>query len=201
MKRATGLLALAALLGACTPAPVGIAPIDLATRAPAASQRLVLRPSKLVAVSSRSELPAGATQIVLGRERDGTTALLLRFELPLREAEELRGAFLLLEPATDARRAASPLHLDVSRILEPWAAAETAWATLPRLDVVTQRVLTPRAAVPLRIDVTELVREWPRRRDDEHGIALVASAQDPYGFPLPSGTGAQPGPRLEIYLQ
>jgi hypothetical protein len=201
LTRAFALFATGALLCACTPGAVGISPIDLSARAPAASQRVVLRPAALVAVSSRGELPAGATQIVLGRERDGTTALLLRFEPTFREAEEVRGAFLLLEPAPDARRAASPLHLDVSRILEPWAAETAAWATLPRLDAVAQRVLTPHAAVPLRIDVTELVREWPRQRSDEHGIALVASAQDPYGLPLSSGAGAQPGPRLELYLQ
>lgn len=201
MKRAFALFAACALLGACAPEAVGISPIDLSARAPASAERVVLRPTALAAVASRAELPAGATEIVLGRERDGTTALLLRFEAPFREAEEVRGAFLLLPPAADARRAAAPLHLDVSRILEPWTAETIAWATLPRLDAVAQRVLTPRALVPLRIDVTDLVRQWSRQRSDEHGIALVASAQDPYGFPLPSGTGTAPGPELEIYLQ
>lgn len=200
MTRAISALLTATLLTACRPEPVGVSTIDLAIRAPSASKRVLLRPSELAFVSSRGPLDASGLPH-LGREADGTTALLLRFELAFREAEEVRGAFVLLETSPDARRPSSSILVDVSRVLEPWSAAGTHWATLPRLDVVAARAFSPRAPGVMRIDVTDLVREWPRRRADEHGIALVASAQDPYGLTLLLGGAAGEGPRLEVYLQ
>jgi hypothetical protein len=55
--------------------------------------------------------------------------------------------------------------------------------------------------VPLRVDVTSLVKDWGRRDDGDHGIALLARGDDAYGAVVSTGLSQGNGPRLEVYVK
>jgi hypothetical protein len=53
----------------------------------------------------------------------------------------------------------------------------------------------------VRIDVTSLVREWPQRRADDHGVALLVHGDDRVGSTFTMGITGGAGPRLEAYVR
>ena len=52
-----------------------------------------------------------------------------------------------------------------------------------------------------RVDVTPLVRDWVKRKADDHGIALLARGTDAYGTAFSTGVSRGTGPRLEVYVR
>ncbi len=169
---------------------------------PVALRRLVLAPSRAAVVTSRTSDAMNATQIPFGREADGQVILLLGFEAPFGPDTDIRSAFLVLEPVADATPSSAPVALSLARILSPWSARDVSWGRLPRLSAIEG---TWKASTwgqrPLRIDVTDEVRRWREHRDDDQGLALMASPRDAFGATYALGTGRGRGPVLDIYLR
>ncbi len=219
----TPALASIALLAACGGSPAGsevctpgscgagracvverCRPAD-ASPTPADSQRLLLPPSDLAVLASRDVVAGEAALpdvIALGREATGGLVVLLRFTPTWRADADVLSAFVVLEPAKSAPPATGPITVEVARVLEPWTSTTATWGRQPRLDLPELgAVVRPRTPRPLRIDVTALVHAWARHRDDDHGLALLAGATDPFGSAYATGAGDGTGPRLEVYLR
>jgi hypothetical protein len=140
--------------------------------------------------------------VALGRGASGTMIVLLRFAATWRDDAEVTSAFLVLDALDDTPPATNPITFEMARILTPWQAGVVSWGRQPRLDVPkVAGALRPRPSAPLRVDVTPLVREWSRRAADDHGIALLARGDDPYGAVVSTGVGRGTGPRLEVYVK
>lgn len=192
---------LGALLGACSSTNDAQLPVKLPDGAPATAQRELLFPAQIAVITHLGASDPLPATLKLGREVEGTTAVLLRFEPTWREDAEITSAFIVVDGPPDARPSSRPIRIDVARILEPWS-FETRWSTLPKTTVPAQGALLPRGAAPrLVVDVTPLVRAWSRHRADDHGIALLVEPQDPYGATLHLGTTSGQGPRLEVYVK
>jgi hypothetical protein len=140
--------------------------------------------------------------IALGRAAGGSLVVLLRFAATWRDDSEITSAFLVLDPVAGAPPAGRDVTLEVARILEPWRSETATWGRQPRLSIPEAAAIVRRSpAVPLRIDVTAMVRDWPRRRPDDHGIAILAPGDDPVGAAYSMGISEGAGPRLEVYLR
>jgi hypothetical protein len=182
--------------GRCRPAE--------ATPAPADARRVVLAPEDVAVLASGGDGAAARAPeaIALGRAAEGSLVLLLRFAATWRDDAEITSAFLVLDPASGAPPAARDVRLEVARVLDPWRSDTATWGRQPRLSIPEAAAVVRRSpAVPLRIDVTAIVRDWARRRPDEHGIALLAPGDDPVGAAYSMGISEGAGPRLEVYLR
>ncbi|HQP33592.1 MAG TPA: hypothetical protein PLI95_00370 [Polyangiaceae bacterium] len=167
----------------------------------AAARRLELVPDRWAVVTSKGSQPWHEADLPLGRADLGQVCLLMHFDSPLRESSRVVSAFLVLDPSSGATPGPAPVPLSVSRILEPWNATPS-WNRLPALAEPEANALASNwAARPLRIDVTREVVRWKERREDDHGIALVAAPHDPVGASFSLGLAGGRGPRLEIYLR
>jgi hypothetical protein len=62
-------------------------------------------------------------------------------------------------------------------------------------------LLRSQPPAPARIEVTHLVREWPKRRPDDHGIALLIDGGDVIGTAYSMGITDGTGPLLEVYVR
>ena len=178
--------------------------------APAATdtRRVILVPSGLAVIassgasSSISEISEVPETIALGRAEGGTVALLLRFEASWRDDSDVLSAFVVLDPIDSAPPAAQPAIFESARILEPWQPAVVSWGRQPRLDLPKlAAVIRAIPGTPVRIDVTSLVREWPSRRADDHGLALLVHGDDRLGSAFSMGITGGAGPRLEAYVR
>jgi hypothetical protein len=173
--------------------------------APSDARRLVLFPDE-TAVVAPSGPSGGGTElpeaIALGRASSGAATLLLHFEVPIVDKGEVTAAFLVLDPVEGAPPPGRPVDVEVARILEPWRADAVSWGRLPRLDVPERAGrVGGRMAGPARFDVTHVVREWARRRPEDHGLAVLADPADPFGASYSLGVSGGQGPRLEVYVR
>ncbi|AKT35960.1 DNRLRE domain-containing protein [Chondromyces crocatus] len=157
-------------------------------------------------VDPNRNAPTGATRlpeaIALGAASTGRTVLLFRFAATWPDNADITSAFLLLDPVEGAPPAAQDIPLEVARILDPWSADTVSWGRQPRLSIPGLAAVARRLPLsPVRIDVTDLVRAWAARARDDHGIALLASGDDPVGVACSLGITDGLGPRLEVYLR
>ncbi|MFT3774495.1 MAG: DNRLRE domain-containing protein [Minicystis sp.] len=175
-----------------------------APASPGDALRVVLAPADLAVVALRGggggpELPE---TVALGRAETGTVVMLFRFEATWRDDAEVSSAFLVLDPLDVAPPAATAITFEMARVVEPWRPAIVSWGRQPRLAVpMTAGTVRARPALPVRVDVTPLVRSWARRDPDDHGIALLAKGDDPYGAVISLGVTQGKGPRLEVYVK
>jgi hypothetical protein len=164
--------------------------------------RVILRPADVAVLSSRGDEESVRETIALGRASNGSVVVLLRYAPSWREDAEVQGAFLVLDPLQGAPPAHAPVVVEMARVLQPWSSETATWARQPRLGV-PERAATvhPAPPAPLRIDVTAVVKRWARRDDDDHGIALLASGDDPYGALFTTGLTSGKAPELEVYVR
>ncbi|WP_437589425.1 DNRLRE domain-containing protein [Sorangium sp. So ce1000] len=183
--------------GRCRPAGALPAPID--------ARRVLLPPEDIAVLVEDDDAAAGPgvpDAVALGRAESGDVVLLLRFAPTFGVGADIASAFVVLEPAPMAPPAERALTLEVARILEPWRSETATWGRQPRLSIPeAAAIVRPRPATPLRIDVTALVRDWARRRKDDHGIAIVAPGSDAVGAAYSMGISQGVGPLLEVYVR
>lgn len=182
------------MVGRCRP--------DGATPASGDSARQVVAPDELAVISARGAQDAHPDAIALGQAARGSTVVLLRYAPRWSDRAEVEAAFLVLEPLAGAPPLQLPVRVELARVLEPWSAATATWARQPRLALPTPAAtLRPSAPAPLRVEVTEIVRGWAKRPRHEHGIAILAGGDDPFGAVFASGRSDGHAPRLEVYLR
>jgi hypothetical protein len=170
------------MAGRCRPAD--------ATPAAPDGVRILLPPRYLAILASR------------GRAAGGSLVVLLRFVASWRDDAEVVSAFLLLDPLSGAPPARSSTPIEIARILEPWSSETASWGRQPRLGLPeVSAIVVGRPIAPLRVDVTSIVRGWPKRARSEHGIALLAEGNDPFGAVYSTGIAGGAGPRLEVYVR
>jgi hypothetical protein len=166
------------------------------------ARKLELYPDRWAVVTSKGPQPWNGPDIPLGRASAGSVALLLHFDSPLREAARVVSAFIVLDPMPGVPPSASPVPIKLSRIAAPWSPGDTTWARLPALTPLETPALASNwGGRRLFVDVSAEVRRWRERRGDDHGIALLAEANDPSGASYSLGIEGGKGPRLEIYLR
>jgi hypothetical protein len=187
----------ACVVGRCHPSDASPSPAD--------TQRVLLSPRDLAVLASRGASGAGADLpafIALGREGEGNLVVLLRFAATWRDDSDVVSAFLLLDPLEGAIPPSNTIPVEVARILDPWSPSTVSWGRQPRLALPeTAAVVRPQPPRPLRVDVTAMVRAWKQRRADDHGIALLTAARDPFGSSYSTGVTGGVGPRLEVYVR
>lgn len=185
------------VVGRCRPDGGAPAPIE--------SRRLVLMPDAAAVVSSSGPSGGGGElpeALAFGRSASGAVSLLLHFSVPIVERGEVAAAFLVLDPLAGAPQPGSAVPLEVARIIDPWRPETVSWGRHPQLDLPEKAgAVGPSLLAPARLDVTHLVRAWAERRPDDHGIAVLASATDPFGATFSLGISEGRGPRLEVYVR
>jgi hypothetical protein len=180
--------------GRCTKGPATEPP-------PVDTQRVVVAPREIAVVSSRGTDSALGDEIPLGGSK-GSVIVLLRFPAPWGNRVRIASAFLTLEPSPGSLPHLEPVHVAVSRVLEPWSAADVSWGRLPRRAQPEAFALaTFGPPKTLRIDVTTIVRGWARGRPDDQGIALTAPPEAGVGAAFSTGVTGAAGPRLDVYLR
>lgn len=164
-----------------------------------------LAPSELALLSPSdsggqgSELPAAFAP---GRPGGSNSLLLFRFASEWQDRADIASAFLVLEPAPGATPRHASSRVQMARILEPWKASTATWGRQPRLSLPEDAGwLSSAPLAAARIDVTKLVREWAKRRPDDHGIALLIEGNPAYSARYSMGISDGPGPMLEVYLR
>ena len=230
MRRCLSLLALAALttataaIASCA-APLKEGPVCTGTGAceegksclvgrcrppdnlpsPSDALRVILPPTDLAVVASGASGGGGPSlpeTVALGRGDSGTVVLLFRFVPTWQDEAEVMSAFLVIHPLDDAPPTLAPIRFEMARIVEPWLPSTASWGRQPRLAVpLTAGTVQARPSLPVRIDVTPLVRDWAKRKADDHGIALLARGDDANGTPCSLGVARGTGPRLEVYVR
>lgn len=172
---------------------------------PSDSFRILLPPRDLAVLRSGGPSGGGPSlpeAIALGREGGGDLVLLLRFSATWADDASITSAFVVLDPAPGApppRRAAA---VEIARILDPWDPVTASWGRQPRLSLPEKAgLLRGQPPAPARIDVTRLVREWSKRRPDDHGIALLIDGADTIGTAYSTGITDGTGPLLEVYVR
>lgn len=168
------------------------------------SIRLTAEPSGMVVVKQNGEqsptvLPSS---VAFGSERDGTTALYLRFPAVWHEARRIEAAFLVLDPMPGTLPARGDVEVEAWRVREPWLDDELSYLTQPELGPPHSSGIArsaPRSV--LRIDVTQIVSYLRDHPESNHGIAL--KCRDSAGGGASYATGASGGraPRLEVYAR
>jgi len=169
---------------------------------PSDGRRLVLAPDG-VAVTSSRDFTGGGSQapavVVFGR---GASTLFLHFAVPIADPREVTAAVLVLEPPREALPPASPVPIHVSQILDAWTPDDVSNGRVPRVGVPDRAgVFTGSFGATVRIDVTPMVKRWADRREDDHGLAVMADETDAYGSTFSLGITEGRGPRLEVYLR
>lgn len=174
-----------------------------ASPAPPDGKRMLLAPSELALLSPHG--PAGGGSRLpetLNAGENANTVLLFRFEAPIQARADIASAFLILEPSAYAPPRHTSSRVQVARILEPWSASTATWGRQPRLSLPEDAGFVYGAPPStVRIDVTALVRAWPKRRPDDHGIALLLDESQAGGLRYTLGITEGNGPRLEVYLR
>lgn len=169
-----------------------------------AVKRLLFAPTDLAYLAPGAPAPEGSVPsvVVLGKESDAR--LLLRFEAPLAESASVVEAYLLLPRAEGvdvdpAFAGMSPISLQVLRIVDPWDSRSIRWSMQPRtLDVGSPATVVTASGRPwIRLDVRDLVSRWPRREQDDQGLAIVASATNAMGMAFATTRSLT----LEIYVK
>ncbi len=160
------------------------------------ARRLVLAPTDVVRLAPGDDAPkmgAAPRLATLGRARDASSLLLLRFALDLPPDVTVLDAQVVLDraPAIDADP--TPIALHAARISEPWDAQRVSWGRAPRLNDARSPLTTvDDARSSVRIDVRLLVQRWRRHAADDQGIAIVADRASVTGiaFALEDCAGA-----------
>lgn len=169
------------------------------------AKRLVLAPDEIALVSAKGPSGGGAglpEAVSFGREATGSATLLLHFGVPIKDKAEVKAAFLVLEPLPGATPPASPVSIELARIVEPWQADFVSWGRQPGLALPERgSVVGATALGPLRLDVTHIVRAWAERRPEDRGLAVVAEPGDAYGATYSLGVSSGRAPRLEVYVR
>ena len=139
--------------------------------------------------------------LVLGRQGEADSLLLLRFAVSIPEDARLQRALLWLEPLPRCERRPGRVAFEVAQVLSPWRSSGLAGGERPDLSLpmyAAEASVTP--PQPLRIDVTELVKAWAERRDSYHGLALSAAGDGQTGACYASGVTWGRGPELRVFL-
>lgn len=191
------------VVGRCRPAAASPAPSD--------TRRVLLEPSDISVLARGAKGSEGSDgerarampeAIALGQKGSGGTVILLRFTSTWRDDSDVTSAFVVLDPVEGAPLARQAATVEVARILTAWDGATASVGRQPRLSLPEKAaVIRPRPPSPARIDVTRLVREWPKRLADDHGIALLIDGDDALGAAFSMGVTDGSGPRLEVYVR
>lgn len=171
--------------------------------------RVVAKPVALAWVRKGSaDAEAVAT---LGGEKNGR--LLLRFAVPIEDADRIVAAHLVLTrvhgqpPLSQGEGEGAVLRAE--RIVDPWDERLVSWGNQPRtFDIGLARVRAYGARLDrLRVDVKDIVRRWPRRDASDQGIAIVGDGAPSVDVALSTLApdhvlGSKPafGPELELYV-
>lgn len=140
--------------------------------------------------------------VALGREGGGDLVLLLRFAATWPDDASVASAFIVLDPAPGAPPPRRAAPVEIARILDPWDPSTASWGRQPRLSLPEKAgLLRSQPPAPARIDVTHLVRDWQKRRPDDHGIALLIGGGDVIGTAYSMGITDGTGPLLEVYVR
>jgi hypothetical protein len=144
-----------------------------------------------------SEAGAPPPLVVLGRNSDRESKLLLRFSVPLPPEATVIEAYLLLDRSDLVDSDPEPIALHAARIAEPWDSRSVTWATQPRIDDLNlpSTTVRPEGGPLVRVDVRDLVAKWRTHDARDQGIAVVAETS------TPSGIAFALGPRLELYVK
>ena len=157
------------------------------------ARRLVIAPVDVVRLASSDTDRASASRVAtLGRARDASAVLLLRFAVDLPPAATILEADLVLQRASPFDADPTPVLLHAARILDPWNGGAIAWGRAPRLEEAGGPVTAiDDARRSVRIDVRPLVRRWRSHAPDDQGIALLADRASVTGiaFVLADGEG------------
>lgn len=168
------------------------------------SIRLTAEPSGMVVVKQNGEASPTTlpSSVAFGSERDGTTALYLRFPAVWRQARRIESAFLVLDPMPGTLPARGDVEVEAWRVREPWRDEELSYLGQPLLGPPSSSGIA-RSAPPsvLRIDVTEIVSYLHAHPDSDHGIALKCRASAGGGASYATGTSGGRAPRLEVYAR
>lgn len=179
------------------------------------TRRVMARPTDVAYLRSGSEPSSVPPAVVLGKD---DARLLLRFEIPLAQEDNVLEAYLLLDRLDVLDTDPSPISLHVERVLDRWDARSITWAKQPRLqdDRGPATIVTVGARPMVRLDVTAFVQRWKRHDPSDQGLAIVPGSTNTSGmaFAAVDSVGTEPdlsdpskpswipsGPRLELYLQ
>jgi hypothetical protein len=172
---------------------------------PADSLRVLLPPRDLAVLTRGGPSgggPALPEAVMLGRDEGGGVVMLLRFAATWRDDAEIASAFVVLDPTPGAAPPRASPAVEVARILEPWSPSTASWGRQPRLSLPERAgLLKAQPPSPARVDVTRFVREWAKRRPDDHGIALLIDGDDATGSAYSMGVTDGAGPLLEVYVR
>jgi hypothetical protein len=165
------------------------------------SQRIQVAPADLAVVTSSAESGALPAMAGAGGHATGTVVILVRFPTPWGN-QRIAGAFLVLGPHFGARPEPHAVRLSVARILDRWVGTDVTWGRLPPLSPAEiTATIAAAPAEPLRIDVTHIAQRWAYDKPDDHGIAIVASADGPCSPGYATGTSGGIAPRLDVYVR
>lgn len=159
---------------------------------------MVLEPIEVALLSSKERERVDVPAIGFGRVSAGDVVMLLSFDDTLGSEVEIDHAFLVLEPVEGAPSPFAPVPIEVAPILEEWSRESVSWGRRPEIGLGEKVAdAAPRARRSLRVEVTRMIEETRGR----HGIAVLASGQDPIGAFYATGLGRGTAPRLELYLK
>ena len=171
---------------------------------PAYTRRLVLRPSSMALLSSRThqEVAALPPAITFGSQVQGSVALYLRFEPAWRSVGKIESAFLLLDPMAGTLPSTDDVEIEVWRVKDSWKPDSLTWLQQPSAAPPQSSGLA-RTNPPstLRIDVTEIIQHLHEHPRADHGMVLKAAGDGPHGASFATGTAGGRGPRLELYVR
>lgn len=161
--------------------------------------RLELFPESLAVVTSRRGTVT-APSVNFGRESDGNVVVLLRYSQTQWPRERLSAAFLVFEPMPGAPPGPGPVQLALARITSPWSGSTVSWQRLPSMSGIEARWLASTwGNRALRLDITDLLKS--QSPNDNYGLAVLASPQNPVGASFALGTAGGRAPRLDLYLE
>jgi hypothetical protein len=182
------------------------------------TRRFVARPTDLAYLASGMDPARVPPAIVLGKN---DAKLLLRFDVPLAQEEDVVEAYLLVDRLDVLDTDPNPISLHVERVLDRWDGRSITWAAQPRIedDRGAATIVTVGARPVVRLDVTPFVQRWKRHDPSDQGLAIVAGSTNASGMAFATVDGSETdglrsdpsdpskplwlpsAPRLEIYVQ
>jgi hypothetical protein len=165
-----------------------------------AARRVVVRPVDLAYLRRGDSANGGALPPLFSLGKD-SALLMLRFGVALPSTANIVEAYVVLRRSDAVDDDPAPISLHATRIVEAWDGASISWARQPRLleARAPATVVEPSGPPLVRLDVRDLVRQWPRHDERDHGIAVVAENETRTGTTFAfRAVGAERGPTSDI---